>query len=112
MKKIFKALYTGVKILAPIVIVVAKPTTVAYALAGFIMKHGTPVNNQAIPYINLGVASAISYVQNVRITGDWDGAILPAIQAGAMMAGMSTALHQSIKQPTQDKLQFSDGKSF
>jgi len=104
-KKLGKGLYSAVKVLAPVVIVVAKPGTVAYVIAGLIIKHGTPISNKAIPYLNLGISSALSYAQNVRTTGDWSGAILPALQTGALMAGMSTALHQSIKQPTQNTIQ-------
>jgi hypothetical protein len=108
--KLGKGLLTVAKVAAPVVIATSKPETILNTVAGAVIKHGTPINNQSIPYLNLGVSSFIAYVRHVQASGDWAGSIIPALHEGGVLAGLSTALHQSIKVPTQGFIQF-HGKS-
>ena len=109
-KKIGKGLYAVVKVAAPVVLTAVKPEILVNTVAGAIIKHGTPINNQSIPYLNLAASCFVSYVKHYQESGDWVASILPALQDGGLLAGMSTALHQSIKVPTQNAIR-PNGKS-
>ncbi len=98
-----KIIKGAVKVAAPVVIAVASPESLINTAAGVVVKHGMKkVPNGAIPYLNLAVSTAVAYGRAVASTGDWDGAILPALQAGGIAAAASTALHQTIKLPLRE----------
>lgn len=109
-KKLGNGLYSVVRVVTPVIIATVKPEVLINTAVGAFVKHGTPISNQSIPYLNLGISSAIAYGKLVSSTGDWAGSIVPALQQGGLLAGLSTALHQSIKVPTQWAIQV-NGKS-
>lgn len=87
-----------VKVAAPVVIAAAAPESLVNVAAGAVVKHGmSKVPNSAIPFVNLAVSTLVSYGKTVAVTGDWTGSMLPALQAGGVMAAVSTGLHQSLK---------------
>lgn len=87
------------KAAAPVVIAAAMPDAIVNTAIGTVAKHTPIVNNQAIPAINLLASTIMSYVPRALDTGDWVTPILPALQEGGVLAGMSTALHQTLKIP-------------
>ena len=98
----WKSLAKAAKVVAPVVIGAAMPqAAINTAMAG-VIKHAPGINNQAIPAINLLASTLSSYVPKVIDTGDWLTPILPALQEGGILTGMSTALHQAIKIPLAD----------
>lgn len=110
LSKLGKTLGTVIQVAAPVVIATVKPEVLANVAGGALIKHATPINNQSIPYINLAISSAVSYAHKVAATGDWTGSIVPALHEGGLLMGLSTAIHQSIKVPTQEAIKIK-GKS-
>lgn len=84
---------------APVVIASVMPEAMVNVGAGAAVKHGTPINNNAIPFLNIALSTAVSYGKSVAATGDWTGSIAPALQHGVTLAAVSTGLHQSLKIP-------------
>lgn len=97
---------TGVaKIAAPVVLTVVQPEALINLALGSAAKHTVgKLPNDAIPYLNMGLSTAVRYAANVGDLG-WQAAIMPALQEGGMLAGLSTAMHQAIKLPTKNTLQ-------
>lgn len=89
---------------APVVIASAMPEAMINTVAGGVLKHTTPINNQSIPLTNLVVSTLSYYVPTALQTGDWVAPIIPALQQGGLLAGMSTALHQSVKIPLAENV--------
>lgn len=65
------------------------------------VKHASPIRNNAIPFLNLGLSTGMAYLKHGLSSGDWAGAIVPAIHTGIELAGGSTLLHQAIKIPVK-----------
>lgn len=86
----------------PVVIGIAMPEAVINTVIGGVAKHTPTINNQAIPAINLVASTLLSYIPKALSTGDWVTPILPSLQEGGVLAGMSTALHQTLKIPMAD----------
>ncbi len=103
-----KALGAVVKVAVPVAIVATAPEVAINTAVGWLVKHKTKVDNKNIPGANFVISSAIRYGQRVAAGEDWQGAILPSLGEGAVMAGMSTGLHQSVKVP----IKRATGKSF
>lgn len=102
-KSLGKAVTTVVKVAAPVVIAVAKPESLINVAAGAVVKHGmSRVPNNAIPYVNLALSTAVAYGRRVATTGEWTGSIMPALTEGGVTAAASTAIHQTIKMPLRD----------
>lgn len=89
------------KVAAPVVLTAVQPEAlINTALAG-VAKHAVgKLPNDAIPYLNLLGSTAVRYAQHVPDKG-WEGALMPALQEGGLLAGLSTAIHQSVKLPTK-----------
>lgn len=83
----------------PVVIGIAMPQAAVNTAIGGIVKHTPMINNQAIPAVNLLASTLMYYIPKALDTGDWVAPILPALQEGGILAGMSTALHQTLKIP-------------
>jgi len=98
-KSLGKVAGAVVKTAAPVVIASVMPEAMVNTAAGAIVKHGTKISNNAIPYVNLILSTAVVYGRGVMTTGDWGSSVAPAIQQGVMLMTASTALHQSIKLP-------------
>jgi hypothetical protein len=105
---IFNGLYKiGKGIVAtttPTVIAMCVPESIPATVGAAVVKHRrvlskTDIGNNAIPYLNILISSAVSYYKHISINGDPVGSIIPAINDGVIMAGGSTILHQSIKIP-------------
>lgn len=102
-KSLGKAIKTVVKVATPVVIAVVKPEALINIAAGAAVKHGmSRVPNNAIPYLNLAMSTAVSYGRKVVTTGEWTGSIMPALTEGGIIAAVSTGLHQTIKMPLQN----------
>lgn len=98
-KALGKAAKGVAKVAAPVVIAAVKPEALINMALGAAVKHGVSrVPNNAIPYLNLGISTAVSYARRVGSDG-WTGAIMPALTEGGALAAVSTALHQSVKLP-------------
>ena len=102
-RQLGKVAGAAIKIATPVVIAVASPESLINTAVGTVVKHGmSKVPNNTIPYLNLAVSTAVAYGKAVASTGDWDGSILPALQAGGIAAAASTALPQTIKLPLRE----------
>jgi hypothetical protein len=100
MRGLGKAGAAVVKTAAPVVLAAVTPEAIINTAVGAVAKHGiSKLPNGAIPYLNLGISSAVSYAKNVVATGDWAGSVGVALQEGGVLAGASTLLHQSLKLP-------------
>jgi len=88
----------------PVIIATAMPEAMINTTAGSVLKHTTPINNQSIPMTNLVVSTLAYYLPTALQTGDWVAPIIPALQQGGLLMGMSTALHQSIKIPLAEHI--------
>jgi len=98
-----KALGAVVKVAAPVVIAAAAQEALINTAAGAAVKHGMRrVPNNAIPYLNLALSTAVAYGRTVATTGDWTGSIAPALKMGGITMAASTALHQAIKLPLRN----------
>jgi len=93
----------------PVVIGAAMPDSIVNTAIAGVVKHGTPINNQAIPVLNLAASTLLSYVPKVIETGDWVAPIMPALHEGGLLTAASTALHQSIKIPLASSVKKTDG---
>ena len=60
------------------------------------------LGNDRIPYANMAITTAISYVKAAITTGDWVAPIIPALQAGGVATAMSTGIHQFLKLPLRN----------
>lgn len=99
-KALGKAAKGVAKVAAPVVIAVAKPETLINVALGTAVKHGmSRVPNNAIPYVNLGVSTAVAYARKIASGHDWTEAIMPSLAEGGVLAAASTGLHQAIKVP-------------
>jgi hypothetical protein len=98
--KIFKVVGKAAQLSVPMVLASVMPEALINNGVAAVVKHlpGERVN-QAIPFMNLGVSSAISWVKHMVGGMDPVTAIAPAIQEGGLLAGVSTAIHQSLKIP-------------
>jgi len=102
-KGLGKAVTAVAKVAAPVVIAAAQPESLVNLAAGAVVKHGmSRVPNNAIPYLNLAISTAVAYGKRVASTGDWSEAIMPALMEGGALTAASTALHQTIKMPLRD----------
>lgn len=88
----------------PVVIAAAMPEAVVNTTIGGAIKHGTPINNQSIPVLNLVASTLFHYVPAAIETGDWVAPIIPALQQGGILAGISTGLHQALKIPLAENI--------
>lgn len=88
----------------PVVIAAAMPESVVNTTIGGVIKHGTPINNQSIPVINLVASTLFHYVPAALESGDWVAPIIPALQQGGVLAGISTGLHQALKISAADNI--------
>ena len=81
-----KVLKGAVSVAAPIIIAGAMPEAVINTAVAGAVKH-TPIvkNNNAIPFLNLLLSSGISYVKYATATGDWGGAVVPALQQNSLL---------------------------
>ncbi len=102
--KIFKALGKVAQAVAPVAIAAAMPQAVINTTVGGVIKHGTPINNQSIPVLNLVASTLYHYLPVAIQTHDWVTPIVPALQQGGLLAGMSTALHQTMKIPLAENI--------
>lgn len=99
-----KTVTTVAKVAAPVVLTIVQPEALVNVAMGSVVKHALGrVPNDAIPYLNLGVSTLASFARHVPDQG-WEASLLPALQEGGLLAGLSTALHQSIKLPTKGAL--------
>jgi len=98
-KGIGKVAVGTAKVAAPVVLSAVTPEAIINTAVGAVVKHGTKVPNNAIPYLNILLSSGVAYAKNVAATGDWAASVAPALQQGGVLAGMSTLLHQSLKLP-------------
>jgi len=98
----WKTLGKIAKVAAPVVIGAAMPQAMMNTAIAGVAKHTPVISNQSIPVINLLASTAMAYVPQVMATGDWVAPILPSLQQGGLLMGMSTALHQSLKIPMAD----------
>lgn len=90
------------KVAAPVVLATVQPEAMLNTAVGLAAKHTVAkLPNNAIPYLNLGISTAVCYAKGVASLG-WEGALVPALQEGGALAAVSTALHQSLKLPTRD----------
>jgi len=83
----------------PLIIGATMPDAIVNTALGTVVKHGTPIPNQAIPVLNLLVSTLLAYVPRAMETGDWVASIIPAMQEGGLLAAVSTGLHQTMKIP-------------
>lgn len=97
--KFFKTFF---KVIAPVALSVIQPEAMINTALGAVVKHATPINNQTIPILNLGLSSVVSYVRHLAGGMDPVSAVMPALQEGGMLMGMSTAIHQSLKIPMKE----------
>lgn len=89
----------------PTLITIAMPEAGINVAAGMGIKHATPINNQAIPFLNLAVSTLVCYGRHVAAGEDWGAAVMPALSEGGLLMAVSTGLHQSLKVPTQGMIQ-------
>lgn len=94
----------------PVAIGIAMPESIINTAVMGGVKHGTPINNQQIPLVNLVLSTGISYLTHATSSGDWVGSIIPAIQHGGMMTAGSTAIHQSLKIPMAASITKTEGR--
>ncbi len=104
-KALGKVLKGAIGVAAPVVLTLVQPEALLNTAVMGGVKHATKVSNQSIPYLNLLMSCGIKYAMMGSSTGDWAGSIMPALQAGGVLAGMSTAIHQSLKIPTKGKVE-------
>lgn len=103
-KSLGKVAKAVVQVAAPVVLASVQPEALTNVAVCGLGKHLVQrLPNDAIPYLNLGVSVALQYAKDVPTLG-WDGALVPALQKGAALAGLSTAIHQSIKLPTKSAI--------
>jgi hypothetical protein len=95
----WKSLGKIAKVAAPVIIGAAMPQAVVNTALAGVAKHTPLISNQTIPVLNLAVSTGVSYFSKAIDTGDWVAPILPALQEGGVLTGMSTALHQALKIP-------------
>lgn len=98
----WKSLKKVAQVAAPMVIASAMPEAAINTAVAGMAKHTPSVDNQFIPILNLLASTAMSYIPKALDTGDWVAPILPALQEGGVLAGVSTALHQTLKIPLAD----------
>ena len=97
--KLFKAAGKVASFAVPIAIATVHPEAMINTALGTMAKHGTKINNQALPVLNLLLSTGFSFARHGLTTGDWVGGISQAIQEGATLAMASTAIHQTVKIP-------------
>ena len=97
--KLGKAVSVVAQTALPIVIAAKFPEAMVNTAVGGVVKHATPIPNGSIPVLNAVVSVGVAYAKHGLSTGDWHGAIGPALQEGLTWMTASTALHQSIKIP-------------
>lgn len=84
--------------IVPVAIASVSPEALINTTLGAVVKHGmAKVPNDAIPYLNFTLSTAVAYGRTVAAIGDWVGSIAPALQTGVILMALSTALHQSTK---------------
>lgn len=99
-KTIGKGAVNAIKLATPVVLTSIAPEALINVAGGAVLKHGVKsFNNQNIPVANMAVSTAVSYLQHAITTGDWVGGIIPAVQHGGFITGMSWGIHQSAKVP-------------
>ncbi|KPJ92586.1 MAG: hypothetical protein AMS18_07070 [Gemmatimonas sp. SG8_17] len=96
----FKKLLKGIgSAVVPVVIGMAAPESIINAAVMGGIKNATPINNQAIPFINLAASTGVSYARHLMTGQDPVSAIMPALSEGGLLMAASTGLHQSLKIP-------------
>jgi len=102
--KFFKSLKIVAAMAAPAVAAVVQPDSLVNLAVGALAKHVVPnkvLPNDLIPYLNVGVSSAVCIAHHALQTGDWGAAVLPGISQGLTLAGTSNLVHQAVKIPVR-----------
>jgi hypothetical protein len=94
MKGLFRGLLGIAKIVVPIAVATVQPQALVNNGVAAVVKHTTPIGNQSIPLLNMGISTAVAFARNGNYSLD---GILPAVVEGATLAGSSTLIHQSAK---------------
>lgn len=93
-KKFLKGMGKVAQAAVPIVITAVQPEAlVNNAVLGGV-KHGTNINNQSLPVLNLLGSTAYAYVKTAMATGDLTGSIVPAVKVGVSMTTASWGIHK------------------
>ena len=92
----------------PVAISIAAPQSMINTAIMGGLKNATPMNNKAIPFVNLLLSTGVSFGRQIASGVDPMAALMPAISEGGLLTAASTGLHQSIKVP----LKMRTGRSF
>ena len=97
MKRFLKAVAAAA---APTVAAVVQPETLVNFGLGLVAKHVVRrLPNNVIPYLNVCFSTAVCVARQGLTTGDWAAAVVPGVQQGLELAGISTLVHQGVKIP-------------
>lgn len=84
----------AVSLVLPVAISTANPAAVINVVGGAVLKHVVrKLPNDSIPMINFAASTGMALARGADIT--------VAVTEGAMLAGASTAIHQTTKIPVR-----------